>query len=816
MSDPTLENQTAQRIALSDNHHDFSKVFDKNTFYESSIPCVDPRERVMNEDVLLKTLFQLERTSDTPDKLFKYEEGFAPPYQIHYKSYFPEFMNNMGDNPFIVIDMDLGGFSNELLSYLLANPRKTCTLYNGLEVKYDPAGKSTPRTFIQKGLKRIGKSTENGTQLLQQIKVSNLSRISLSIDPKRDCDRPFQTIPQQFFTNRNIRMNEYAQKAFSFIEKETPNHYYMFDKSFANKTLSVLNKTSFKKCIRMIQEAVANSRDNVLDYLRSKQIINPEKGSSEHYLAKRLGDAGQAIASREIHDSVGNSVLVTHDRVLLAFALFIKVPRIVFTHPNNESREYPISIFERNDMLNPETQKQNTFNNIRSQFETISRKTNGFNIPELKREFTDYTTRIQAKQREYADRINGLLEEIIRLLNNPTNVDTLTTINALYKELISTIYILNPLLRVDTTFSVSDEEIREVLAGNIATATLDDLKQSYAILHRLHTIVVNLEQMKLIEVPIEMNPNERKSIQLVRNTTRLRRIRNLFNINKERVESRIESQLKLNILNDYFTLVSGGNADIITRFLETCRQTDFLEGGDYAKEKLRMIQTKQTGGNRGDKGQNVIAGTNRKPVRRPNAERASRAVREEAARSRRHHERQQILRKRRIVQALRDDLSAYYTTEEYIVAYIRSISVLLTFDEKKFTVFKEKYFNLYTSINKTLFTIGEIYNWFEARVEETDLDEYIITRLRQIYEQINHITTEPRVKRSRSRSRSRKIRQRSRKTRERSRSRSRKIRQRSRSRSRKTRERSRRTRRTRDMRGQRTLRTRRGLRIGAQ
>lgn len=814
MSVPTLENQTAQRIALSDNKHDFSKVFDKDIFYESSIACIDRGEGVMNEDVLLKTLFQLERTSDTPDKLFKYEEGFAPPYQIHYNSYFPEFMSNMENNPFIVIDMDLGGFSNGLLSYLLANPMKTCTLYNGLEVKYDPAGKSTPRTFIRKGLTRIGKSTENGTQLIQQIKVSNLSRNSLSIDPKRECDTSFQTIAQHFFTNRNIRMNEYAQKAFSFIEKETPNHYYMFDKSFANKTLSVLNKTSFKKCIRMIQEAVANSRDNVLDYLRSKQIITPEKGSSEHYLAKRLGDAGQAIASREIHDSVGNSVLVTHDRVLLAFALFIKVPRIVFTHPNNTSREYPISIFERNDMLNPETQKQNTFTNIRSQFYTISRKTNGFNIPELKREFTDYTTRIQAKQREYADRINGLLEEIIRLLNNPTNVDTLTTINALYKELISTIYILTPLLRVDTTFSVSDEEIRKVLAVNIETATLDDLNQSYAVLHRLHTIVVNLEQMKLLEVPIEMTIAEQKSIQLVRNTTRLRRIRNMFKVNdKERVESRIESQLKLNILNDYFTLVSGGNADIITRFLETCRQTDFLEGGNYAKEKIRMIQTKQTGGNIRDKGQNVIAGTNRQTVRRPNAVRASRAFREEAAQRQRQTRQQQQLQRRRIGQALRDDLSAYYTTEEYIVAYIRSISVLLTFDEKKFTVFKEKYFNLYTSINKTLFTIGEIYNWFEARVEETDLDEYIITRLRQIYEQINRITTEPRVKRSRSRSRSRKIRQRSR-------SRSRKTpegsRSRSRSRSRKIREGSRRTRRTRDMRGQRTLRTRRGLRIGAQ
>lgn len=803
MSDPTLENQTAQRIALSDNHHDFSKVFDKNTFYESSIPCVDPRESVMNEDVLLKTLFQLERTSDTPDKLFKYEEGFAPPYQIHYKSYFPEFMNNMGDNPFIVIDMDLGGFSNELLSYLLANPRKTCTLYNGLEVNYDPAGKSTPRTFIRKGLTRIGKSTnQNGIQLLQQIKVSNLSRISLSIDPKRDCDIPFQTIAQHFFTNRNIQMNEYAQKAFSFIEKETPNHYYMFDKSFANKTLSVLNKTSFKKCIRMIQEAVSNSRDNVLDYLRSKQIITPEKGSSEHYLAKRLGDAGQAIASREIHDSVGNSVLVTHDRVLLAFALFIKVPRIVFTHPNNESREYPISIFERNDMLNPETQKQNTFNNILSQFETISRKTNGFNIPELKREFTDYTTRIQTKQRDYADRINGLLEEIIRLLNNPVNIDVLTTINALYKELISTIYILNPLLRVDTTFSVSDEEIGKVLAGNRMTTPIDKLKEIYGILHRLHTIVVNLEQMKLLKVPIEMNPNERKHIQLVQNTTRLRRIKNMFNVDKERVESRIESQLKLNVLNDYFTLVSSGNADIITRFLETCRQTDFLEGGNYAKEKLRMIQTKQTGGNRGDRDQDRIAGTNRQTVRRPNAERASRAFREEAVRSQRQTRQQQQLQRRRIGQALRDDLSAYFKTEEYIVAYIRSISVLLTFDEDKFTVFKEKYFNLYTSINKTLFTIGEIYNWFEYTPIDIDLDESIITRLRQIYDQIDRIIPEPRVIPEGSRHKTR-------------RSRSRRSRSRSRSRSRRSRSRgTRKTRRSRNITRRRTPRTRRGRPMG--
>jgi hypothetical protein len=511
-----IQNEIAQLIAMTDNKHDFSNVFDLSIFQESSINCIrDIKRSILNEDNLLKTLFNLERNEQN---LFQFKRGSNALYQISYKNDFSNFIDNMAYNPICVIDFDLGGFSRELIKYLYSHNGKMCTIYDGPEVKYDPAGKTNNlQTFIRNAIDRIGKYSidqkkEIINQLKTQLKFNNLSRTGLQVEPKFSCQTPFNSPSQLFFTNRKISVQEYEGKAYSLIEKGQKNQFYMFDKSFANNTLNPFNIDGYKAFLNTIKEAFRREKIQTLDFLHAsaKNIMTASKGSTEHYLAKRLGDAGQAIASRQIH----NSILITHDRVLLAFALNIGVPRIVFTHPHQNTADgsgaadsgiYPISIFERNDVRTELQQKENILRDINSALRVISKETDGYNpekIQELIDEYNKYSSNIFTYTRGKAQKIKSLIQSLSsdfsKLSKDRGDISFLDNINNKYKELIKEIYLVLPFLKINIKIKVDyslvnnlNNFVIEVTKHgiNLETFPIESLKSLYNIALSLNSII---------------------------------------------------------------------------------------------------------------------------------------------------------------------------------------------------------------------------------------------------------------------------------------------------------------------------------------
>jgi hypothetical protein len=97
-----IQNQNAQRIAMSDNKHDFSKEFNLSLFQTTSVNCLSD-ETILNENDLLKTLFNLERNEQNQ---FKYQNRSNASYQISYNSNFSNFIDNMADNPICIIQLE--------------------------------------------------------------------------------------------------------------------------------------------------------------------------------------------------------------------------------------------------------------------------------------------------------------------------------------------------------------------------------------------------------------------------------------------------------------------------------------------------------------------------------------------------------------------------------------------------------------------------------------------------------------------------------------------------------------------------------------
>lgn len=682
-------NRNAERIARSDNYHDFSKIFNIDVFQQTSANCLPDSEKILNEDTLLEKLFNLERNEQ---KQFQYKRGTSSSYQISYNSDFSTFIDNMENNPICVIDMDLGGFSIELVKYLIQNRDKACTIYNGPEVKYDPAGKTNNiRTFVKKSIKKLSniskkRTSELSAQLQGQITLDNLSRTGLQIEPKTSCDSPFISSSQMFFTTRNANIQEHNNKAYSLIQKKQKNKYFMFDKSFANRTLSVLNKNSFNSFLNKVKEASRRGTLQLLDYLRNQDIIKPSKGSSEHYLAKRLGDAGQAIASEQIH----NSILITHDRVLLAFALNIGVPRIVFTHQHKDD-DYPITIFERNDIQNEDQQKRNILTNILSTLNVISSKTNNFNFQELIREYNENYAKINSTIQEKNVKIHNLMNSIIEEFSkSPINNNVLKNINDKYQETINEIYQIVPLLKMNIQNEIIPQLIDNVNSFisrlkkneiNIDTISIETLKELYKNAVKINSTIEIKNYMIILNTnpPSSLNRKQLREIQLVKKTNRPRRdiIKKIFNISeKNRIESRLEQQLQLNLLNDFSQNLSNDieTKFIVDNFFNVCiENSQLLEGEDYARQKINIIKSGQVGGDGGDE--------------------RDEGDEEDEADDR----------------SLDEQINNLYHIEEYIVSFIQSVITILSFDEVKYIVFRRYYNELYTIINHNLYLIGQIY-----------------------------------------------------------------------------------------------------------
>ena len=142
---------------------------------------------------------------------------------------------------------------------------------------------------------------------------------------------------------------------------------------------------------------------------------------------------------------------------------------------------------------------------------------------------------------------------------------------------------------------------------NLDDKSIDDLNNIYNFYRAVNSMYNGLNKLTILRQQSEINigNKELRFIQLVRtNRSRRNRINSIF-FDKEVIESRIESQLKLSLLNE-FKKISGEfeqitNANYLNNFnifLQICIDNYNIEGHGYVKDKLIAIKDNQVGGNR--------------------------------------------------------------------------------------------------------------------------------------------------------------------------------------------------------------------------
>lgn len=183
-------------------------------------------------------------------------------------------------------------------------------------------------------------------------------------------------------------------------------------------------------------------------------MLKGVKFTEEHLIAKRLGDASQALRALYLE----NSILVTHDRILLAFALFIGVKHIILCKPLGDLTFYYDKMYSLNqddliEKLNSSIKKikseiiiiDNGFIlKLKEKLDLLNKRIDEikstFIFPYFKNDNIDKKN-IDIKNNEYTEFINKINSQFINILLYNTinyNIDIynsyLTTYDSVVKE----------------------------------------------------------------------------------------------------------------------------------------------------------------------------------------------------------------------------------------------------------------------------------------------------------------------------------------------------------------------------------------------
>jgi len=214
-----------------------------------------------------------------------------------------------------------------------------------------------------------GGTPQNLTLSDDKTKLNKISDYLIALDPQPEAspDAPTTVVPinVQASTNLLFVMNRYVN-----VSATTDNGAVMMmcddkgickigDKEFAQKSSVVKKKGVLKKLLSIfaspkfrndLQASSNPFRQAGLQFATKMKTAVAEKATTDHVIAKRLGDAGQALATI----GTTNSILATGDRPLLAIAMLYLAPIIMYDgKPSRGTPEYgdSTSIFIRKDLL---------------------------------------------------------------------------------------------------------------------------------------------------------------------------------------------------------------------------------------------------------------------------------------------------------------------------------------------------------------------------------------------------------------------------------------------------------------------------------
>ena len=298
-------------IDMFDNMHDLKEKFNKDVYEKNrctinydllqnffNLDTISPSVIENNKNQMLKTII---------NKL-KIEDNYIITSRTNdYETVKSELFSVL-DNFTVIVDVDYGKAYELIGNY--ANSQEgegKVSIYKGVEVNYDPAGKKSDADIRAMGCKVL-----EGKPYIVYEPITNADCTNIDFE--------YKSIFQRLSTKSNVKLLiDDNNKSSALIEKsDQPGKYILADKTFAEK--GDKNSNDYKELISRFIKFIKG--------IGSNNLSEPKKFSAEHYLAKRMGDACQAIAALYLP----NSILVTYDILLVLFALSIGVKHIIHSH----------------------------------------------------------------------------------------------------------------------------------------------------------------------------------------------------------------------------------------------------------------------------------------------------------------------------------------------------------------------------------------------------------------------------------------------------------------------------------------------------
>jgi len=324
-----------------DNMHDLKEKFDEKTFVKN-------RCNVNNE--LLKSFFNLNSDSygsiesnkdDILEKIideFKIRENYQITSKVNDYNVVKRELFDVLDRFTVVVDVDYGKAYELIQIYATnsdGNSNGKVSIYKGVEVNYDPAGKKSNEDIIAMNCSVL----EGKTSIIYE---------PITVSDCADNNFEYKSEFQRLTTKSNVSLfKDDNNNSSALIEKSgLPGEYILADKVFAQK--GDKNSNDFKNLI-----------SKFINFIKGVSLSEPKKFSSEHYLAKRMGDACQAIAALYLP----NAILVTYDILLVVFALSIGVKHIIHSHVKVDNEKY-LTLYVDNASHKIDNRIINTYNEI--------------------------------------------------------------------------------------------------------------------------------------------------------------------------------------------------------------------------------------------------------------------------------------------------------------------------------------------------------------------------------------------------------------------------------------------------------------------
>ena len=142
-----------------------------------------------------------------------------------------------------------------------------------------------------------------------------------------------------FFSNYDIHMSKDSKETRALMMRDEENDAWMANKDFAKRTTQIknLSTTSILKSFKQLFKGLPGIRDAL-------KIIFPTKLTTQHYVCKRLGDAGQAL----LCVAMDNCILITGDRPLVAIAMMYRVPVIIYNNTTHQGETWKVDKKNKN------------------------------------------------------------------------------------------------------------------------------------------------------------------------------------------------------------------------------------------------------------------------------------------------------------------------------------------------------------------------------------------------------------------------------------------------------------------------------------